>query len=371
MKIQISFFETRKSLTLIFVFCAGTLFSLNAQTIHIPANDPNIVFRGVLYPIKTVDSVVLNRHSIDFFEKAKSYFSEQKGRTQSGIVVSFKTASPTVNVNFIKRIDGMQGQMYFGVYCNKTFVRYFNKLKLNLTSTSKEPCTWDIVLPALSGIHFSGLDIETGYSLLPLEHEKKKQYIAIGNSITHGTGQKDVASNATYPYILAEKMGWRMYNLAVGASAITPLIADQTTPVKADAITVLWGYNDWNGNKNMTTLSADYQTLLTKLRAYHPKARIYCIIPIFTTNTTPQYHLPALYTSIDTLRNTERRVVKQLIASGDKKMYLIEGSELTDASDLNDVVHLNIKGAASFANKLFEIINPIEKTDNRNSKNNK
>lgn len=360
MKIQIINKQSHKVISFIFVFWVGALLSINAQTLHIPANDPNIAFRGVLYPIKTADSVVLNRHSIDFFEKAKGFFSEQKGRTQSGIVVSFKTASPTLKVDFKKRDDAQRNPPFFAIYKNHVFQENQTSHPLTLVSGTTEPTTWDIVLPIMHGVHFTGLELESGFSTLPLATENKKQYIAIGNSITHGIGQMNVASDATYPYILAEKMGWRMYNLAVGGSTITPLIADQTTPIKADEITVLWGYNDWNTNKNMTTLSTDYQTLLTKLRVYHPKANIYCIMPTFTTSTTPKYHPPVLYSSIDTLRNTERRVVEKLIAKGDKKMYIIEGSELTDASDLNDVVHLNTKGAASFAQKLTEIIQRLE-----------
>jgi hypothetical protein len=111
---------TIKGIFLFFVFCLGGQL-LNAQTQHIPANDANIAFRGMLYPILSADSVVLNRHSPDFFTIASGFFNSTKGRTQSGIVVSFKTASPILNVNFKKRADAQQNPAYFGVYKDNVF----------------------------------------------------------------------------------------------------------------------------------------------------------------------------------------------------------------------------------------------------------
>ncbi|MEI8087363.1 MAG: SGNH/GDSL hydrolase family protein [Paludibacter sp.] len=328
---------------------------LNSQAFHIPANDPNIAFRGVLYPIKSADSVVLNRHSLDFFQKTVGYFVSKKGRDQAGIVVSFKTASPTLQVDLKKRVDTEHNSPFFAVYKNHVFQGLQSTLPLKLSSGSTLPTNWDIVLPRMFGVHFTGLELEVGFTTLALEPESKKQYIAIGNSITHGTGQMNCASDATYPYILADKMGWRMYNLAVAGSKVTPLIAEQTTVIKADIITILWGFNDWNTNESMVKLGLNYKTLISKLRDYQPNAEIYCIMPITTTKSTPMYGAP-IYSSIDTLRNTERRVVKSIIATGEKKMFLIEGSELTTASDLFDGIHLNNAGAASFAQKLVDVI---------------
>jgi lysophospholipase L1-like esterase len=343
----------KKIAFLFFVVCTTGLYS---QTVHISANDTNILFSGVLYPIKSADSVVLNRHSLDFFDKTEGYFKPKMGRTQSGIVVSFKSSSPTLTVNFKKRVDAQNNAPFFAVYKNNVFQNNVTTISFDLQSNTNEEVTWDIVLPSHSGVHFLGLDLQNGYSLVPLGKQKKKKYIAIGDSITHGNGLVNAASDGAYPFIIASKLGYTSYNLAVGASRITPLIADETTPIKADLITVLWGFNDWNSNKDMTKLSTDYTLLLTKLRAYHPKAKIYCIMPITTTVLSPKYGGTPIYGSIDILRDTERSVVQNLIKAGDKKMFLIEGGDLTTEADLRDGIHLSNEGAASFAEKLIPIL---------------
>lgn len=363
----------KKYSILLFVFCFQSIFSVNAQT-KVFANDANIVFRGVLYPKKSADSVVLNRFDPAVFKDAtfKAHYDTVKARTQSGVVLSFRTASPNLTVNFTMTNNSSRNASCWAIYKDGVFQSYKTSGIIVLTSGTTQATTWDIVLPILHGDKFTGLTLDNGYTTLPIPTENKKQYLAIGNSITHGVGQqttiagisRNSASDSTYAFQLAKNMGWRLYNLAVGGSSITPIIADQTNPaitkVNADIITVLWGFNDWNLNRSMVTLAVDYKSLLTKLRGYHPNAKIYCIMPTFTSSTVPQYFPPAKYTSIDTLRNTERRVVKSLIAAGDKQMYIIAGDSITKLADLNDAVHLNTKGAYSFAQNLTSAIQKIE-----------
>jgi len=346
-------------LPLILIVSFVCISGLHAQTLKLlPANDPNIVFRGVLYPIKTDTSVILNRHSLDFFTKTVGYFAIPAGRTQTGIVVSFKTASPTVNVNFTKRTDSDLIELVFAVYRNKVFLGNYTSLKLNLFSSSTTPTNWDIVLPIRYGVNFNGVEIENSYSLLPVEPENKKTYIAIGNSISHGTGQTQIASDGTYPYVLAETMGWRLYNLAVSGSFITPLIADQTTALQADVISILWGFNDWRwGRKIVADVIPRYKTLLTKLREYHPNASIYCIMATVTTSV-----LTDPTNTIDSLRNTQRRAVLELIAAGDKRLIIVEGGNMTATTDLVDGVHFNTAGAKKFGESLVTFVKQTEAT---------
>ncbi len=281
--------------------------------VTVPANDSNIVFRGLLYPIKSPTSVILNRFSSDFFRKVGASFSSSPGNTQSGIVLCFKTASPTVKVNFALRSDADLQGLVFAVYRNKVFLGNYTTLSFTLAAaTTTTPTDWEVVLPIRHGVNFSGIEIEPNASLLPVAPEHKKTYISIGNSISHGVGQTTAASDATYPFQIAQAMDWRLYNLAVASSKVSPLVADQTTPVKADVITVLWGFNDWNWAQNMDTVATRYKTLLTKLRTYHPTATIYCILPIFTNKLLP-LNGTTLIANIDTLRNTERRIAQQLL----------------------------------------------------------
>jgi hypothetical protein len=88
-------------------FSFGTSF-LQAVDVYkvIPANDPNIVIKGAMYLTSNADSVIIDRHSKEFLTKASDYFSYSNSRTQSGVIISFKTSSPKLKVNFRVRVDG-------------------------------------------------------------------------------------------------------------------------------------------------------------------------------------------------------------------------------------------------------------------------
>jgi lysophospholipase L1-like esterase len=345
-------------------FSFGTTF-LQAVDVYkvIPANDPNIVIKGAMYLTSNADSVIIDRHSNEFLTKASDYFSRSNSRTQSGVIISFKTSSPKLKVNFRVRVDGARSELRFAVYRDKLFIGYVTSLLLtmNAVADNKNATTWDIVLPYSYGVTFKSIELLENYSIETPDVDTQKKYIAIGNSITQGRGQSSVASEGTYPFILAKAMDWQLYNLGVSGSKITDMIADDTKPIKADVITILWGYNDWNNSKNIVAdVIPRYKLLISKLRSYHPTATIYCIMP--TTTTTLKPDNGGATASIDTLRNTERRAVNEFIDAGDKKLYVIEGGLLTTTADLNDAVHLNNNGAKHLANGLIDFIRKVETT---------
>jgi hypothetical protein len=327
--------------------------NISAQTyVKVNANNSNILITGARHLTKTADSVVINRHSADFFPLTTGYFLQPRARTQTGVVVSFKTTSPLITVNFKKRSDAEYRELTFAVYKNKQFNGYItNTYQLNLSSGTTDTVTWEIVLPILHGVHFTGIELESGHTLLEPTIENKKKYIAIGNSITHGTGQTNAASDATYAYLFAKAMNWELYNLAVGGSRIHEQIAEETKGLDVHAISILWGYNDWiQGREIVASVMPRYRLLLTNLRKYHPNAYIYCIMPTYTTSLKPNSGNDA---PIDTLRNTERRVVRELITQGDNRLVIVEGGNINNSSDLSDPVHLNNQGARKLSDYLI------------------
>lgn len=326
---------------------------LQAQLlVKINANDPLIEIKGAQYLTKTADSVIINRHSEEFFPLVSGYFLEARAKTQSGVVVRFKTNSPQLRVHFKKRNDAEYRELTFAVYKNKQFSEYIaNSYQLNLNSGTTDAVTWEIVLPYFHGVHFAGLELETGYSLFAPDEENKKKYIAIGNSITHGTGQTKAASDATYAFLFARAMNWELYNLAVGGSRIHEQIAEETKELNVHAISILWGYNDWvQGREIMSSVMPRYRLLLENLRKYHPDAYIYCLMPTFTTSVKPNSGNDA---PIDTLRNSQRRIVREMIAAGDNRLVIVEGGNINNSSDLTDKAHLNNEGARKVADYLI------------------
>lgn len=339
---------------MLFVGFVSTL-GIAQSFIRIPADNNLIEIRGALNLTKCRDSVVINRFSYGFLKNNTSTIKTLNANTQSGIVVAFKSNSPTTKVHFIKRNDSENRELILAIYKNNSFWAYSKgSTTITLQSDSKKLTDWKIVLPVFYGLHFAGIEIENGSKMYATAKTKKPTYIAIGNSITHGVGLKGVASDKTYPYVLADFMGWELYNLAVGGSKITPSIADETKAIQANTISVLWGYNDWNTGKSiMGDVIPRYKELLVKLRTIQPRAIIYCILP--TATKTLQPRTGEFSYSIDTLRNAQRRVVNKLIDNGDKRFVIVEGGELTTTEDLSDDVHLNNQGAKKIAQGIFQI----------------
>src|SRR5690606_27446736 len=108
----------------------------------------------------------------------------------------------------------------------KHFQKHDEDISFTLENpTPGEASVFKIILPSWANPIFQGLELDDGASLLPLEDMERPVYIALGDSITHGTGQGS-ASYDSYPYILSEKLDYSFYNLAIGGSQISFPIAE-------------------------------------------------------------------------------------------------------------------------------------------------
>ena len=381
-------YSLKNSLTILVLFVFSNVQFSNAQTTQLIApNNSFITIKGINHVTfnTTGEIAYLNRFSSPFYTSAVP----DRAKSQSGGIIRFKTNSPNVSVNFVNTLGGMTSKRNFKVYKddNSSITETFTMAttpgftSVKLVNTSGAYTTWNIVLPSLWGLDFTGITIDAGTFLIATTDPSPapKKYIAIGDSITHGVGQDDATQ--TYPYILAQRMGWELCNLGIAGSKITATMGNESIIEQADVVTVLWGFNNWNGSDTMDNVELNYKTLITNLRTKNPTAEIFCIMPTYTTKTnTPDY--PATNTRIqpfDDLRTAERKAVDDLKGSlntllNKNKIYIIEGGDITTAADLNDVVHLNVAGAARFgANLKTEMIllNPSLSTAYFNGTNSK
>ena len=283
--------------------------------------------------------------------------NKKKANTQSGVSIAITTNSPEVVFNFSNRKDAQIRFAAFSVYKNGSFYKYLSFKKeeeykhLKLLNDDTKMTEWRVYMPIFSGVDFRGIDIVEGSKYEVSKTAAPKVYAAIGNSITHGTGQK--ASNQTYSFLLAQARNWQYFNLGVGGSKISWPVAKMLKNKKLDVITILWGYNDWNAGYTIDgEIAPRYTKLVETLAKDHPKAKIYCITPTATKRIQPKRG----NLSIDDIRQAEADIVKNLQENGYKNIYLIHGPEISDTSMLNDMVHFNIEGAAKFAKELENIV---------------
>ncbi len=329
---------------------------------HIAANNKNIHIYGSHYQRVEGNEMIIHRHSDEVY-KGKTreiLFNPKKARTSAGMYIEFKSNSPTIKFKF-KTAKGLDKYAFFNVFQDGEFdlikgFKYVEDGEMVLEITSKKTkgeTLYRIAFPLMTDIHFLGLEIENESELCKLKKEKQPVYVAYGDSITHGTGQKNTSE--TYAYLLAEKMGYELFNTAVGGAKTSTIMAEMIRDdfEKIEMITVLIGFNDYNG-KGISTeeYTKRYTNVLTILREKHPNTKIYCISMTYTTqNISKKSQIPA-----DDFRKVVREVVAKRQNNGDKNIFLIKGEEITNKANLKDKVHFSVDGAKLFADALYHVI---------------
>jgi len=311
----------------------------------LPNND-KIRYNGELYSVVTETHADLYRYSKDYFDNGMDgTLRLARARTQPGISISFKTNSPLVKLNFANLENSNVGKKRFSVFKNGVLAfDYISDLEFTIANPAKDTAQWEVYLPNFSGVTFLGMELTKGYTLYDSPFEDKPLYLAIGNSITHGFGQTGTID--TYPYLVADALGFRHINLATAGSLISSAILRNFNDISPRLITILWGYNDVNREKPLSDVMSVYDSLVSSLCTDFPQADIYCILQTFTLTVVGKRNDD---NRIDSLRNWTRSIVRKLQKDHDN-LYLIDGADYVKSeADLADVAHLNIQGAQKLA----------------------
>ncbi|APY08234.1 hypothetical protein BWZ20_07930 [Winogradskyella sp. J14-2] len=329
---------------------------------NVPCNDKNIIVEGSNYVSIEDNELVAHRHNQKVYENTtkENLFNPLKARTCSGITLNFKTKSPTVKVRF-KIIEGLDKAPVFGVFQDDVFdknkqFKYIPNNIVTIDISSKKSgkhVTYSITFPLKTDVHFLGLELEENHNLEPLKRETRKTYVAFGDSISHGTGQQ--TTQETFPFILAKKLNYELFNTAVGGSKTSEVMAEMIRDdfKHIDMMTVLIGTNDFNGEGvGVEALKKRYENILNIIRETHKETKIYCIVSLATKwKTSKKTNLP-----IELFIAAITEIIKERQQKGDDNIYIIEGDKLTTIEDLKDNVHLSVAGAKSFAEELSKII---------------
>lgn len=348
-------------LSFLLLFGSAAL-SLPAFAALIPPNDPKIGWTGAAFAKAGPDLVEFCRFSGACLADPEARFKIDRARTTTGVVLRFTTTSARVTARF-RVLPGENRGSRFGVRQNgvQTAERSFtrNETDISLEMVSVAPGTavpFEILLPIFSNYGLTGLELSDG-ALLANPARAGPVYAAIGDSITHGTGQS--ATWETYPWLLAQTMGWTLHNLAVGGARVSPPVGHDLAGRKIDVVSILIGFNDWNLVNDPAVYRADYGTLLDHVRRHQPGTAILCITPLFSGKTKAPG--PGVVTDLEPYRAAVRGLVQARAAAGDQRIFLIEGLPLAGAADLaKDGVHLSVAGAAHVARTLGDAIKKLE-----------
>src|SRR5690606_25502201 len=266
------------------------------QTGEIALNNANLHVMGVQYISRTPTKLSFKRFSdatLDLPNDVRR-FSTTNALATTGISIQFKTKSSVIHMTFTPE-SGMTDRGSFKVLKDGEDLKTIPfagpisqpiQIELNDLPTDKE-YVYEIVLPCYTNVSLTKLELDTESNLVAYTPAPKGGvYISFGDSITHGARQEG-ATYLTYPYLLAQKLNKRLYNLAVAGARISIPMAETAADLpQADVITVLIGYNDFTStNRTAAQIESDYRSFLTEIRKNQPSAEIYCITLLYTTNT--------------------------------------------------------------------------------------
>jgi lysophospholipase L1-like esterase len=230
-------------------------------------------------------------------------------------------------------------------------------LSFEFGNPGSDPVNWEVSLPSFAGVELTMLEIDKAQGLLDPGPGPRRTYAALGDSITHGTGQGS-ASHLSWPFLLSRKLGFELYNLAVGGSGVSIAAAQALAGLdRIDVVTILFGYNDWNGEgDSVEAFASQYRQMLSEVRAVQPGAEVFCISPLVTRREqSKSTGLP-----IDAFRGAVQELALEW-GSFDPKVHFIDGEAISSFENLQpagskDVVHLTVEGAAMLADSLFPVI---------------
>lgn len=336
---------------------------------RVPAKDgivkldnPNIYINGAAYVSSTSSKLSFKRFSDNALNASTDIrrFDPNVALSTSGISIQFKAKSSLINLIFTPE-TGLDEKGAFKILRDGIELQtiQFNgpvsqpiDISLKSLPIDKE-YVYEIILPSYVNISLTKLELDKGSELISYTPTPKKVYISFGDSITHGRGQ-DGCTFLTYPYLLSQKLNMTLFNLGIGGARISMPVAETSKDLpKADLITILIGFNDYEGaNQTATQFELNYKAYLSEIRKNHPMAEIYCITLLYTTRTSNT----TTGLTPDVFRNVVKNIVSEYQAN-DSKIHLIEGDKITSATDLVDRVHLNIDGADRLANQLYLKIN--------------
>ncbi len=345
------------SLFVLFCFLTRSVLGQEEQSsfgisTHIKPNDGRIHFNGVLNARITDKEAELHRYTEEFFNNGFDGTIEvTRARTQPGISLSFKTNSPLIKLKFAKLENSQNRKRRFTVFKDgiQTF-DFISDLEFTIANPAKDSSKWEVYLPHFSGVKFLGLELSKGYILLDLPNEEKPLYIAVGNSITHGVGQTGTVD--TYPYLVANCLGFNYINIATGGSEISTETLRNFEDVSPRLISILWGYNDVTYEADpLIDVMPIYESLVSSLCSKFPQADIICISQTFTTTVVGKVNPD---NGIDSLRSWTKETVERLQKKYDN-LFLLDGLKyVTSEDDLHDRVHLNEQGARKLADGIVK-----------------
>ncbi|MCF6176649.1 MAG: SGNH/GDSL hydrolase family protein [Victivallaceae bacterium] len=329
--------------------------------ISVPLDSSLIYIKGAKYVKRSPSEIIPYRFSdaVLTMNRSKLNFNPVYAKWTSGIKMFFATAAKNITVKMNLMPFKGKVSVAFRVYRDGALLKDFyfartaevNPIAIKLASADNKLHRYRIDFPTTATLAVTGLKIAKDARLQKINFPNRPIYIALGDSVTHGSVGLDGLAAETYPAILADRLGYELYNLGIAGSKVSVPAGEMLKDWKRiDLITLLIGFNDYSwGGVSIKDYRAGYIKLIEAIRKNYPQVPLFCLTLTYTRLKKSK----KTGVTADEYRQTVYDIVQMVQQRGDNNIFLLYGDELTDATCLHDSVHLNANGNKIFADKLY------------------
>jgi len=312
-------------------------------------------------------------HACRFTEKqAEAYACRRENlhrntRSSSGIVLGFRTDSPSLSISV--NVRSCSGRAYFSldVLADRRYVGSLKNYTPPIPGVNYHAMaapfgdfsgvfplgpgdkTVEIYLPWSVECVITSLELADGASLAPVKRQKK--LLAFGDSITQGYDALEPRNK--YITRLADRLGMEEINKAIGGEVFWPELAAMRDALQPDLIAVAYGTNDWS-TRPCADLQRASREFFENLRRAYPDSPILTLTPLWRRDHAT---VRESYESFHRVEELIRRAVEDIPG-----VTVIRGWELIPQRETlygDHVVHPNDEGFRWCFENLLKAVEPM------------
>jgi len=203
----------------------------------------------------------------------------------------------------------------------------------------------EVILPYGASVDVLGVKLTSTATLSTASARSSTRLICMGDSITQSYYASAVS--ASWTFNLGKLKNWQVINHGYGGRQCIPSDGTALAGLSPSVATYMIGYNDFGAQRSLVSFKADFLAFVNNFRSINTTAKLYCITPIYSTNT-----------NTITLESYRQQIRDVLTTLANPLNVLVEGLSLmtNNANRLTDGIHPNDVGSLEIANSLNSIV---------------
>lgn len=186
------------------VMVAPAVFASDSAdgAVRIAPTDPALIVTGARYATPCAEGLEFLRFSPATYEIPFSKLKANaiRARTTSGARLRFRTDAARAVASFTFRAGDENRGSQFGLYRDGVWVKEVSVAKETIRAEIElvnpepgRPAVFEVALPSWSNPILSGVELSGGVLLPPEPEAGRRVYVALGDSLSHGTGQRSAS----------------------------------------------------------------------------------------------------------------------------------------------------------------------------------